>query len=111
MPSLSMSAPLRRSCRRLAPWAALAVASVVGLARAAGVVDEGEGEVKKVDVAQAKVTVRHSGLAKLDVPPMTLVFRVQPPELLDGMAVGDRIEFKVEKQGGQYLITQWNKWR
>ena len=46
-----------------------------------------EGEVRKVDVEQGKVTLRHGPLTNLDMPAMTMVFRVADPKFLDGLAL------------------------
>lgn len=63
-----------------------------------------EGEVRKVDKAAQKVTSRHGPLANLDMPAMTLVFRVSDPAMLDALNVGDKIRFKVERVDGALTI-------
>ena len=65
-----------------------------------------EGEVTKIDTAQGKVTLRHGEIKNLDMPPMTMVFRVSDAKLLDGLAVGAKVRFSAEKRDGQYLVTQ-----
>jgi Cu(I)/Ag(I) efflux system periplasmic protein CusF len=65
-----------------------------------------EGEVRKVDKDAGKVTIKHGALANLDMPPMTMVFRVKEPAMLDQVKVGDAIRFKVEKVGGNYTVTE-----
>lgn len=65
-----------------------------------------EGEVRKVDRDAGKVTIRHGTLANLDMPPMTMVFRVKEPGMLDQVKVGDAIRFKAEKIGGNYTVTE-----
>jgi len=64
-----------------------------------------EGVVRKIDAANAKLTLRHGPIANLDMPPMTMVFRVQPPELLNAVQVGDTVRFHVEKINGVYTVT------
>jgi Cu(I)/Ag(I) efflux system periplasmic protein CusF len=66
-----------------------------------------DGEVKKVDKSAGKVTIKHGPLAALDMPPMTMVFRVKDPAMLDQLKVGDRIRFKPEKVGGNYTVTAY----
>lgn len=63
-----------------------------------------EGEVRKVDKAAQKVTSRHGPLASLDMPAMTLVFRVSDPAMLDALNVGDKIRFKAERVDGALTI-------
>jgi Cu/Ag efflux protein CusF len=76
-----------------------------GLARAA------DGEVRKIDRAQAKVTIAHGEIKSLDMPAMTMAYRAKPPSLLEGLAVGDRISFSPEKVDGQYVVTAIEKKR
>lgn len=64
-----------------------------------------EGEVRKVDTALGKVTLRHGPLANLDMPPMTMVFTAADPKLLEGLQRGDRIRFTADKRNGTYFVT------
>jgi Cu/Ag efflux protein CusF len=66
-----------------------------------------DGEVKKVDKSAGKVTIKHGPLTALDMPPMTMVFRVKDPAMLDKMKAGDKIRFKPEKVGGNYTVTEY----
>lgn len=65
-----------------------------------------EGEVKKVDKAAGKMTIKHGPLTALEMPPMTMVFRVKEPAMLDKVEVGDAIRFKAEKVGGSFTVTE-----
>ncbi len=64
-----------------------------------------QGEVTKIDKAQARVTLRHGEIKNLDMPPMTMAYKVADGKLLDGMAVGDRVRFAADKIAGVYTIT------
>ena len=64
-----------------------------------------EGVVRKIDAANAKVTLRHGPIVNLDMPPMSMVFRVQPSELLSGIKVGDKVKFHAEDIDGAYTVT------
>lgn len=64
------------------------------------------GEVTKIDKAGGRLTLKHAEIKHLDMPPMTMVFRVADPKLLDGLAVGSRIRFAAERIDGQYTVTQ-----
>ena len=64
-----------------------------------------DGEVRKVDKEAAKLTLRHGRIENLDMPPMTMVFRVAEPKMLDGLKEGDRVRFVAEKVGGLYTVT------
>lgn len=66
-----------------------------------------EGEVKKVDKSAGKVTIKHGPLTSLDMPAMTMVFRVKDPAMLDQMKTGDNIRFKADKVQGAYTVTEY----
>lgn len=65
-----------------------------------------EGEVKKVDKGAGKMTIKHGPLPNLDMPPMTMVFRVKDAAMLDQVKAGDAIRFKAEKVGGNFTVTE-----
>lgn len=65
-----------------------------------------EGEVRRIDRDAKKLTIRHGRLEKLDMPPMTMVFQVKDPAVLDQVKVGDKVRFDAEKVGGAYLVTK-----
>src|SRR5690349_9193040 len=83
-----------------APAGSLAVGAVVDDAALS------EGEVRKVDKDAQKLTLRHGPLVNLDMPAMTMVFRVGDPSLLDSVHVGDKVHFRAEKQDGQLVVTR-----
>jgi Cu(I)/Ag(I) efflux system protein CusF len=39
------------------------------------------------------------------MPPMTMVFQVKDPAMLDQVKAGDKIRFSAEKTGGAYTVT------
>lgn len=65
-----------------------------------------EGEVRKVDKAGKKITLRHGPLKNLDMPPMTMAFQVSDPALLDKVKVGDKVRFAASNPGGKLTVTQ-----
>ncbi|HEY6132974.1 MAG TPA: copper-binding protein [Rubrivivax sp.] len=67
------------------------------------------GEVTKIDKAQAKITLRHDGIKHLDMPAMSMAFRVSDPKLLDAVAVGDKVRFTADKVGGNFTIVSLNR--
>ena len=74
-------------------------------ASTAAAADMADGEVRKIDKAALKLTLKHGEIKNLDMPPMTMVFRVADARLLDGVAVGDRVRFAADKVGGSYTVT------
>ncbi len=65
-----------------------------------------DGEVRKVDVAAGKITLRHGEVRSIDMPPMTMAYTVTDPSLLDGRKVGERVRFAAERRNGAYLVTR-----
>lgn len=67
------------------------------------------GTVRRIDSDQQKVTIQHEEIKSLQMPPMRMVFRVGSAELLQGLSVGDAIEFTVAEQSGAYVILKAKK--
>jgi len=66
-----------------------------------------DGEVRKVDKDAQKITIRHGPLPSLDMPqPMTMVYRVQDPAMLDRVKAGDKVKFEAENVGGAFTVTK-----
>jgi Cu/Ag efflux protein CusF len=65
--------------------------------------------VRKIDASAGKITLKHGPIPNLDMPPMTMVFRMQPPELLDKVKVGDNVKFRAEDIGGAFTVTAIEK--
>lgn len=78
------------------------------LATAAGTVlaEPVEGEVKKIDRGAGKITLKHGDIKNLDMPGMTMAFRVKDAKMMDGLAEGSKVTFEAEKINGQYTITR-----
>lgn len=68
--------------------------------------NEANGEVVKIDKAQGKVTLRHGPIKNLDMDQMTMVFRVKEPQMLDAIAVGDKVKFEADRVNGQITVTK-----
>jgi Cu(I)/Ag(I) efflux system protein CusF len=68
--------------------------------------DLSDGEVRKVDKDAKKITIKHGPLANLDMPPMTMVFQVKDPAMLDQVKAGDKVKFQAEKVGGSFTVTK-----
>lgn len=64
-----------------------------------------DGEVRKVDKEAGKVTLRHGPLKNLNMPAMTMVFRVAEPKMLDTLKQGDKVKFVAEKVNGAFTVT------
>lgn len=65
---------------------------------------QAEGEVRRVDTRAQTVTLKHGDIKNLEMPPMTMVFRVQDPALLSQVKAGDKVRFTADKVGGNYTV-------
>ena len=72
----------------------------------ASTTDMTEGEVRKVDKAANKLTIKHGEIKNLDMPPMTMVFQVKEGALLDKLKAGDKIRFVVQKSESGLVVTE-----
>ena len=64
-----------------------------------------EGEIRKIDKEAGKITLKHGPIANLDMPGMTMIFRVAEPAMLDKVKVGDKIRFAADKVDGAFTVT------
>ena len=64
-----------------------------------------EGEVRKVDKDNKKITIKHSPLKSLDMPGMTMVFGVKDDTVLDKVQPGEKVQFQAEKIDGKFVVT------
>lgn len=87
----------------LPAWAGTHHPSHAGAANHAAMLTE--GVVKKVDKVQSKLTLKHGPLENLDMPGMTMVFRVQDVSWLDRVKPGDTIRFLADRVNGAFTVT------
>jgi Cu/Ag efflux protein CusF len=65
-----------------------------------------EGEIRKVDKDAGKLTIKHGPIPSMDMPPMTMVYRVKDPAMLDKVKPGDKVKFLAEKVGSAFTVMQ-----
>lgn len=64
------------------------------------------GEVRKVKPKSGKITIRHEEIPNLDMPRMTMVFRVDEDTDISQFEKGDKVKFTVvEKDGKMVIVT------
>ena len=78
--------------------------SVPALAQAAA--DLADAEVRKVDKENRKITLKHGEIKNLDMPPMTMVFGVSDPSLLEKVKAGDKVRFRAASEDGKMTVTE-----
>jgi Cu/Ag efflux protein CusF len=64
-----------------------------------------DGEVRKIDKEQGKVTLKHGPIASLDMPGMTMVFKVADLKMLDTLKQGDKVKFAADKVDDAITVT------
>jgi Cu(I)/Ag(I) efflux system periplasmic protein CusF len=74
------------------------------MALADGQLPKIDAEVRRVDAGAGKVTLKHGEIPNLDMPPMTMVFQVGDPGLLEGIEVGDKLLVTVDQIDGAYTV-------
>ncbi|MBA4264358.1 MAG: hypothetical protein C0453_04690 [Comamonadaceae bacterium] len=63
-----------------------------------------EAEVRRVDTAANKISLRHGEIKNLDMPPMTMVFQVSDPAMLGKVKAGDKVRFTAAQVNGAYTV-------
>src|SRR5690606_4148760 len=68
-----------------------------------------KGEVRKVDLASNRVSIKHEEIPNLNMPSMTMSFLVQDPNFLNGLSVGDKINFVTDEINGDLTVLWLEK--
>lgn len=71
--------------------------------------DRVEGEVRRINEVEGKVTLRHGPLPNLDMPGMTMVFTAKDPAILKGIRVGEKVNFVAESANGVFYVIEITK--
>jgi Cu/Ag efflux protein CusF len=79
---------------------------VFALASGAFAAEFTKGTVKKVDAKAKKITLIHEELKSLEMPAMTMVFRVKDDTMLEKLKEGASIEFVAERVEGKLTVTE-----
>jgi len=64
------------------------------------------GEVKQIDKGAKRITLKHGPLLNLDMPGMTMTFRVKDATMLDRVKAGDKVSFIAERLDGEVTVTR-----
>lgn len=64
-----------------------------------------DGEVRKIDKENKKITLKHGVIKSMDMPGMTMVFQVKDAAMLDKLKAGDKVKFKAEQVGTAIFVT------
>jgi len=94
-------------------WIAAAGAALAGLWAGRAVFAQARqasatGQVRRIDAAHGKVTIKHGEIKELNLPAMTLVYQADPA-LLKGIQAGDEVRFTAVRKDTQYVLTAIDK--
>lgn len=63
-----------------------------------------EGEIRKVDASNGKLTIRHGDIPNLQMSGMAMVFKANP-EILARVREGEKISFTADRVDGALTVT------
>lgn len=66
-----------------------------------------EATVKKVDKSAGKVTLAHGPLVNLNMPAMTMAFKVREAGWIEQMKAGQKIRFVADNVDGAMTVVQF----
>lgn len=66
---------------------------------------EGKGVVTAIDLKTGSITIKHEPIASLKWPAMTMTFKAESAALLDGITVGEKVDFELTSHLGKPIIT------
>ncbi len=65
-----------------------------------------EAEIRRIDTAAGKISLKHGEIKNLDMPPMSMVFQVPNTSQLEGLKVGDAVRFTADQINGAYTVIR-----
>ena len=68
-----------------------------------------EGEITRWDPRTLRLTLKHGEIKNLEMPPMTMVFRVSDASVLGDLQPGDKVRFRAEQVSGAYHVQRIEK--
>lgn len=89
----------------LIPWLATATSEPDAAGQPAAASGYTDGELKKIDMDQSKITIKHGSIDNLGMPGVTMVFRADPAALAH-CKVGDLVRFKADRVDGSLKVTE-----
>lgn len=88
----------------------IGLAALIGLGSSLSVIAQdgalSEGEIRKIDRDNKKITLKHGEIKNLDMPGMTMVFQLREAAMADQLKVGDKVRFRAEKSASGFMVTE-----
>ena len=64
-----------------------------------------QGEVRKIDQAAGKITLKHAEIKNVDMPAMSMAYAVKDPAMLQKVKAGDKVNFTMDKINGAFTVV------
>jgi Cu/Ag efflux protein CusF len=68
-----------------------------------------DAEIRKIDLENKKITLKHGAIKNLDMPAMSMVFQVKDVALLDKLSAGDKVKFTADLIAGSITVMSLEK--
>lgn len=96
----------RKTASRALPTTILLVLSTLGPQAVLSDDDPAmtRGDVRRIDADSGVLTIRHDRIEHLDMPPMTMDFRIADRGVLEGVVKGAPVDFYVLDEDGTLVI-------
>lgn len=72
-------------------------------AQATGEVHAGSGDITEID--GDRVTISHGPVESIEWPAMTMTFQAESSRMLQGLNVGDPVDFQFRQTGEDFVLT------
>ena len=84
---------------------AFAIAAFGNSVQAQATLPPAQAEVRKIDLENKRITLKHGEIKNLNMPGMTMVFTAKDKGLLSNLKPGDKVKFMVVNEGGKMVVT------
>jgi Cu(I)/Ag(I) efflux system periplasmic protein CusF len=92
-----------------APVATKIATATTTTTTAAAVLPKVSAEVRKVDLENSKISLKHADIPNLDMPGMSMVFQVKNVAMLENVKAGDKVMFTADKVDGAFMVMSIEK--
>lgn len=86
-----------------------ASAPAASAATTASALPMANAEVRRVDIENKKISLKHGEIKNLDMPGMTMVFQVKDATILENIKAGDKVMFTADKVDGAFMVMSIEK--
>ena len=77
------------------------------VAQPSGQVHSGNGDI--TEISSESATISHGPVGSIGWPAMTMTFQAPSADMLQGLNVGDPVDFQFQQAGEQYVLTSITK--